>query len=99
MHVGRGLEQQAILLRSHPVLKDIGRNPVGALGEEGHAVRLEVEALAPLVGLTDEMKRAQADPLFHASSAAPAPSCNVHRHGVERLLAQITRPPELGMLD
>ena len=57
----RGAEQRVELGGGHARRKRVGRNPVGALGEDRHAVDDERERLAPFVGLAPELERAQSD--------------------------------------
>ncbi len=58
--------------RGHARRERVGGDPVGALGEDRHAVDHELERLAPLVRLAPKLERPQADlvgPAIHRLAA------------------------------
>ncbi len=72
----------------------IGWNPVGALGEQAHAVDIEGEFLAPLIGILAKFDSAQADFVAFLVEDGFA-VFQGHFHFVEGLRAITMWPPEL----
>ena len=94
--VGRrgGAEQRVQLRRGHAGREGVGRNPVGALGEDRHAVDDEGERLAPFVRLAPQLERAQAD-LVRPGVERPIAGGQLDFDPIERLGAEPVRPPQL----
>ncbi|OPZ84042.1 MAG: hypothetical protein BWY76_02017 [bacterium ADurb.Bin429] len=97
VHVGGGgvIEQAGVIGGHEARGEGVGGNPVGALGEKRHAVDDELETLAPLVGVAVQLQRAQADALRRGVQHGARRIMERHRHRIQRLRAQVVRPPEL----
>ena len=100
VHVGVGgaLDQPLQVAFSDARGKRIGGDPVGALGEQAHAVDVKRKFLAPRVGLLAQLDRAQAD-LVAALVENGLAVFQRDFDFVQRLRTIAVRPPELRMGD
>ena len=94
----RGAEQRFEPFRGHARRERVGRDPVGPLGEDGHAVDDEGERLAPFVGLAPKLERPQPD-LERAPVDGSIARDQLDLDLIERLRAQTVGPPELRIGD
>ncbi|TLN05016.1 fructose 1,6-bisphosphatase, partial [bacterium] len=100
VHVGLdGRAEQALILGpAEPAGKAVGRNPIRALGEKGHAVCGEIKARPPPVGLPLEPEFAEAD-APGGGVEGPAAFFQADFDGRQVLRAQAGGPPQPGPVD
>jgi len=101
VRVAGGFQQHLVPLGGDRAHERIGRDPVGAPGEDRHAVEHEAEEARPRLRRVDRLVEGDgADagaPLPRVHDGVPGQEVNLQR--VERRVAQIMRPPQSRVFD